>query len=57
MGFNCINENAVNLPEKIEQLLNDETIRIAMGKNARRCAAEKINRKNSYKELIDCILE
>ena len=40
MGFNC------------ENLILDETLRKQMGRNARRCAEEKFDRKTSYKALI-----
>lgn len=57
MGFNCNNEDADDMAEKIEMLILDEALRIEMGKNARRCAEERFDRKNSYSEIIKCILE
>lgn len=57
MGLNCNNEDADDMAEKIEQLVSDETMRIEMGNNARRCAEERFDRGNSYKEIIDVILE
>lgn len=56
MGLNCENGNAVDMARKIAYLVNSPKVRKTMGDNARRCAEEKFDRKNSYKELIDCIL-
>ncbi|NLV35135.1 MAG: glycosyltransferase family 4 protein, partial [Clostridiaceae bacterium] len=56
MGFNCHNNDAADLAEKIERLILDENLRKEMGANARRCAEEKFDRKNSYKALISEIL-
>ena len=57
MGLNCNNEDADDMAAKIEQLVFDEAMRIEMGKNARRCAEERFDRKNSYQEIIDIILK
>lgn len=57
MGFNCNNDDAVELAEKLIVLMQNESERKRMGKNARRCAEEKFDRKNSYKEIIDVILK
>lgn len=48
MGFNCRNGDSKDLAEKINILLCDEKLRERMGNNARRCATEKFDRKNSY---------
>lgn len=56
MGLNCNNEDANDMAEKLEKLILDEALRGEMGKNARRCAEERFDRKNSYCEIIDCIL-
>lgn len=55
MGFNCENGNADSVAEKLRLLLNNGDLRSDMGNNARRCADEKFNRENSYRELLDCI--
>lgn len=52
MGFNCKNGDAEDMADKIENLILDETLRKQMGRNARRCAEEKFDRKTSYKALI-----
>ena len=57
MGFNCLNGNAKDLSEKIQVLIENKVLRQEMGKNARQCAEEKFDRKNSYKELLETILE
>lgn len=56
MGFNCINGNAEDLAEKLQVLIRDKNLRIEMGRNARRCAEEKFDRRYSYKELVHTIL-
>ena len=56
MGLNCVNGSAEDLAEKLQVLIGDKNLRIEMGRNARRCAEEKFDRRNSYKELVDTIL-
>lgn len=56
MGYNCNNNDANDLAEKLIILMQDEFNREEKGKNARRCAEEKFDRKNSYKEIISLIL-
>ena len=56
MGFNCRNNNAIDVAKKIEKLICDEDLRKQMGLNARRCAEEKFDRKNSYNSLLTVIL-
>ena len=48
---------AAQLAEKLEMLIENPEERVRMGKNARRCAEERFDRKNSYQELIDVILK
>ena len=48
MGFNCKNNNAKDLADKLMVLIENPELRIQMGANARRCAEERFNRKNSY---------
>lgn len=55
MGFNCNNNDAVDMAGKIRQLIDNEQLRIQMGRNARRCAEEKFDRKNTYKKIVDLI--
>lgn len=56
MGFNCRNNDATDLAEKIKLLIDDEELRKEMGKNARRCAEEKFDRKKTYHILEKQIL-
>ena len=56
MGLNCNNEDPEDMADKLEQLILNKDMRLEMGKNARRCAEEKFDRKNSYKEIFDVIL-
>lgn len=57
MGFNCRNHDPVDLAEKLNILIQDERLRKEMGRNARRCAEEKFDRKNSYQALIKEIVK
>lgn len=55
MGFNCVGATAEELAEKIEFLMNNEELRLEMGKNARRCAEEKFDRRKTYESLVNTI--
>lgn len=57
MGFNCNNGDVKGLADKLQRLIEDKKLRFEMGNNARRCAEEKFDRQNSYKEIIDVILK
>ena len=57
MGFNCKNNDAEDLAKKFEQLITDEQLRKKMGTNARRCAEEMFDRKNSYASLLRAIIK
>lgn len=57
MGFNCKNGDAEGLADRLQLLIKDEPLRLKMGGNARRCAENKFDRKNSYQELIKAIME
>lgn len=51
MGFNCRNNDAENVADKMVQLIQNENLRLNMGKNARRCADERFDRTNQYREI------
>ena len=55
MGFNCKNEDPMDLADKLAILLADEQLRKKMGANARKCAEEKFDRKNTYKKIYEII--
>lgn len=57
MGYNCNNDDAEDLAEKLILLMQNSTERQEKGQNARRCAEERFDRKNSYKEILDIILK
>ena len=57
MGFNCVGATAEELAEKIELLMNNEELRLEMGKNARRCAEEKFDRRTTYQKLVRTVKE
>ncbi len=56
MGFNCKNNNADDLAEKIERLMKDQELRTQMGNNARKCAEKLFDRAVSYNRLVHAIL-
>ena len=55
MGFNCRNGEPKDMAEKMERLIYDEKLRLEMGKNARRCAQERFDRKYTYTKLAKII--
>jgi len=55
MGINCKNGDAEALAQAIEKLSLRSDLRINMGKNARRCAEDKFDRKTSYREIVGVI--
>ena len=55
MGVNCLNGDAMDIALKINGLVEDDSQCIVMGKNARKCAEEKFNRKDTYQEIIKII--
>jgi glycosyltransferase involved in cell wall biosynthesis len=55
MGFNCKNSDSRDLAEKLYLLIQDVELREKMGRNARKCAEEKFDRKQIYIELIEVI--
>ena len=57
MGINCNNNDPVDLARCIKELVMNKTLREEMGKNARRCAEEKFDRKITYCQLIALIEE
>ena len=55
MGYNCRNNDAEDMARKIKKLYLNTNLRLEMGKNARRCAEEKFDRKVSYAKLVETI--
>ena len=56
MGFNCACDDAEDLAAKLNLLIHDHTLRVSMGNNARRCAEERFDRRSSYQEIVDLII-
>lgn len=52
MGYNSVNGTPKDLADKIGILMENEKLRLEMGKNARRCAEERFDRTKTYKELV-----
>lgn len=57
MGFNCNNSDCLDLAEKIKILISDEELKKSKGRNARRCAEERFDRKFTYQKLVNAILK
>jgi len=55
MGFNC--DSVEELCRFLLLLINDVSLRITMGRNARKCAEELFNRAESYSRLVQEILK
>lgn len=53
MGFNC--DNAKDLSEILNDIIVNVQQRMVMGKNARKCAEDKFDRKETYQRLIEAI--
>lgn len=57
IGFNIENDNPNQMADKILELYNNKTLRKSLGKNNRKLAKEKFNRKTNYSKIIDLILK
>ncbi len=57
MGINCKNNDPADLAEKLEYLLENQNVRIQMGKGARKCAEELFDRAHTYQKIIDLVVE
>lgn len=55
MGINCGNDNVEEIAKAIVKLADNPGLRRKLGNNARRCAEEKFDRKNSYLEVLNLI--
>lgn len=56
MGVNCRNNDPSKLAENIIHYCKNEQLRLKTGKNARRCAEEKFDRKQTYREIVSLIV-
>lgn len=57
IGYNCANNNPIEMAEKIEILYNDKNLRELLGKNNRKLAEDKFDRNKTYKKIIDLLEE
>ncbi len=55
MGINCKNGDSLAFARAIENISLHPDLKINMGVNARKCAEEKFNRKNSYQDIVKII--
>ena len=53
-GYNCDN-TVEDVKEKIEQLINNKELRLEMGKNNRKLAEDKFDRKTTYNKIVELI--
>lgn len=53
MGINCKNNDPSSLAKAFVSLLNNKEKLLEMGKNARRCAEERFDRKKTYQAIWD----
>ena len=56
MGLNCSNEAPDDMADKLFFLISNADIRAQMGKNARKCAEEKFDRRRTYDELMNAVM-
>lgn len=54
-GINALNNNPIDLANKIEILINNKELRTEMGNNNRKLAEKKFNRKTTYQKIINII--
>lgn len=57
MGYNCSNGDSDGMAKRIAELAKNRELREEMGKNARKCAEQRFDRRNSYGELVSAVLE
>lgn len=55
IGLNCDNSNSLDMADKIEKLIIDESNRIKMGKNHRKLAEDRFDRAKTYKKILEII--
>lgn len=55
-GINCDCGNAQQVANAIVKLISDKELRNKMGDNARKLGIEKFDRRNTYQQIIDYIL-
>ncbi|WP_028855466.1 glycosyltransferase [Psychrilyobacter atlanticus] len=53
IGINCINNNSEDLAKNLLILLKDKKLRKNMGRNNRKLAENKFDRKLTYKKILD----
>lgn len=56
MGLNCVNNNPEDLAEKIMLLSENKSLRVEMGRNSRKLAEEKFDRKYTYPQIVKLII-
>jgi glycosyltransferase involved in cell wall biosynthesis len=54
-GINCPVDSAEAVAEALKKLIEDEAMRLKMGRNSRRLGEEKFDRTQSYKKIAEII--
>lgn len=57
IGFNCENGNIQDIANKIEILIKEKELRNKMGKNNRKLAEERFDRRVTYKQIVDLVMK
>lgn len=55
IGFNSVNNDYIDLAEKLKILIEDKKLRKQMGENNRKLAEEKFDRRKTYEKLIGIV--
>lgn len=55
IGFNCKNDDAEDVAEKLKLLIDDKNLRTKMGRNNRMLAEEKFDRKKTYLNIFNLV--
>lgn len=54
-GFNCKNNDSIDLANRLLQLYSNQTLRKELGANNRKLAEEKFNRKVTYASILELV--
>lgn len=56
IGFNCENNDVKDIAQKMEKLISNKELREKMGRNNRVLAEEKFDRRKTYKEIYELVV-
>lgn len=55
MGLNCENNNPSDMANNLLLLYQDQALRQAMGRNSRRLAVERFDRRRTYQQIVNLV--